>query len=165
MVFEDAYNVSSRRIFPWPEAVAEPGWGGGWVDVAPGETSTAHSHDENEMFFITDGSGLMRIGEETRRVTAGETVFIPPFQDHDLTNDTAGRLRFVTVWWGGAEAVAAERARWAAEFGITGAAAAADAGLSAGAAADAGPSAGGVADAGLSAGAGVPAGAGAEVAP
>ncbi|MFE6685073.1 cupin domain-containing protein [Streptomyces sp. NPDC057743] len=119
MVFEEAYNVSGRRIFPWNEAVKEPFWGGAWVDVAPGETSTAHSHDENEMFFITEGSGIMRIGEEKRRVNAGDTVFITPFKDHDLTNDGTTRIRFVTIWWGGSEAVAAERAKWAAEFGIS----------------------------------------------
>ena len=119
MVFEEAYNVSGRRIFPWNEAVKEPFWGGAWVDVAPGETSTAHSHDENEMFFITEGSGVMRIGDEKRRVNAGDTVFITPFKDHDLTNDGTTRIRFVTIWWGGSEAVAAERAKWAAGFGIS----------------------------------------------
>lgn len=118
MTFEAEYNVSGRRIFPWDGAVKEPSWGGAWVDVAPGDTSTAHSHDENEMFFITEGSGIMRIGEETRRVGAGDTVFITPFLDHDLTNDGDTRLRFVTIWWGGSDAVAAERAHWAAEFGI-----------------------------------------------
>ncbi|MEW2412140.1 cupin domain-containing protein [Streptomyces sp. NPDC046866] len=118
MVFEEAYNVSGRRIFPWPEAVEEPDWGGAWVDVAPGATSTPHDHDENEMFFIVEGSGVMRIGGETRRVRAGETVFITPHQDHDLTNDGEGRLRFVTIWWGGSEAVARDRAKWAAVFGI-----------------------------------------------
>ncbi|WP_327284140.1 MULTISPECIES: cupin domain-containing protein [unclassified Streptomyces] len=119
MVFEEPYNVSGRRIFPWPEAVEEPNWGGAWVDVAPGATSTPHDHDENEMFFIVEGSGVMRIGDETRRVRAGETVFITPFQDHDLTNDGDVRLRFVTIWWGGSDAVARDRAKWAAEFGIT----------------------------------------------
>lgn len=118
MVFEEPYNVSGRRIFPWPGAVEEPFWGGAWVDVAPGETSTAHNHDENEMFFITEGSGVMRIGAETRRVRAGETVFITPYQDHDLTNDGETRLRFVTIWWGGAEAIARERAKWASVFEI-----------------------------------------------
>ncbi|MCX2971528.1 MULTISPECIES: cupin domain-containing protein [Streptomyces] len=118
MTYEEAYNVSGRRIFPWPEAVEEPFWGGAWVDVAPGDTSTAHSHDEKEMFFITEGSGVLRIGEERRRVSAGDTVFITPFQDHDLTNDGTTRLRFVTIWWGGADAVAAERAKWAAELGV-----------------------------------------------
>ncbi len=119
MLFEEAYNVSGRRIFPWSEAVQEPFWGGAWVDVAPGVTSTAHAHDEKEMFFITEGSGVMRIGEEERRVNAGDTVFITPFIDHDLTNDGTTRLRFITIWWGGSEAVAAERAKWAAEFGIS----------------------------------------------
>ncbi|MBP0460433.1 cupin domain-containing protein [Streptomyces montanisoli] len=118
MLFEEEYNVAGRRIFPWKEAVAEPFWGGAWIDVAPGATSSAHSHDENEMFFITEGSGVMRIGTEERRVSAGDTVHITPFKDHDLTNDGPSRLRFITIWWGSAQAIAAERAYWAEEFGI-----------------------------------------------
>ncbi|MFF3323013.1 cupin domain-containing protein [Streptomyces sp. NPDC002889] len=118
MLFEEQYNVAGRRIFPWKEAVAEPFWGGAWIDVEPGATSTAHAHDENEMFFVTEGSGVMRIGDEKRRVSAGDTVFITPFKDHDLTNDGTTRLRFITIWWGSAEAIAAERAYWAEQFGI-----------------------------------------------
>lgn len=118
MTFEEAYNVSGRRIFPWDEAVKEPFWGGAWVDVAPGQTSTPHSHDENEMFFVVEGSGIMRQGDEKRRVSAGDTVFITPHLDHDLTNDGEGRLRFVSIWWNGTEAIARERAYWAARFGI-----------------------------------------------
>jgi mannose-6-phosphate isomerase-like protein (cupin superfamily) len=118
MEFEKQYNVAGRRIFPWAEAVPEPFWGGAWVDVAPGETSTAHSHDENEMFFIVEGTGIMRQGDEKRRVSAGDTVFITPDVDHDLTNDQDSRLRFITIWWGGAEAVAKERAYWAEKLGV-----------------------------------------------
>ncbi|MGW6564481.1 cupin domain-containing protein [Streptomyces sp. NPDC054975] len=118
MTFEEQFNVAGRRIFPWKEAVAEPFWGGAWIDVAPGATSTAHSHDENEIFFFTEGSGIIRIGDEKRRVSAGEAVFITNYEDHDVTNDTDSRLRFIAIWWGSAEAIAAERAYWAAQFGI-----------------------------------------------
>lgn len=120
MTFEKQYNVAGRRIFPWAEAVPEPFWGGAWIDVEPGETSAAHSHDENEMFFIVEGSGIMRQNDDKRRVSAGDTVFITPFADHDLTNDQSERLRFITIWWGGAEAVARERAHWAAKLGVRG---------------------------------------------
>ncbi len=117
MEFEAAYNVAGRRIFPFP-GVPEPAWGGAWVEVPPGETSTAHDHDENEMFFIVEGTGVMRIGDESRRVGPGDTVHIPPFSDHDLTNDTDGRLLFLSIWWGGAEAEAKERARFAIQLGV-----------------------------------------------
>ncbi len=116
MEFEAAYNVRGRRIFPFP-GVTEPAWGGAWVEVPEGETSTAHHHDENEMFFIVEGGGEMRIGDETRRVGPGDTIFIPRFAEHDLTNDSDSRLLFLTVWWGGAEADEKERARWAAVLG------------------------------------------------
>jgi oxalate decarboxylase/phosphoglucose isomerase-like protein (cupin superfamily) len=118
MEFEEQFNVAGRRIFPWPEAVKEPFWGGAWVDVAPGETSTAHSHDENEIFFITEGSGVIRQGEEKRRVSAGDTAYITPYLDHDLTNDQDTRLRFIAIWWGSAEAIAKERAYWAEQLGV-----------------------------------------------
>ncbi|OKK03482.1 MULTISPECIES: cupin domain-containing protein [unclassified Streptomyces] len=105
MVFEAEYNVAGRRLFPWP-GVPEPFWGGAWVSVPEGETSTSHNHDENEMFFIFEGTGVMRIGDEERRVSKGDTIFITPFKDHTLTNDTDKPLIFLTIWWGGAEAEA-----------------------------------------------------------
>lgn len=98
LVFEDAYNVWGKRLFPWP-GLPEPAFGTAWVVVKPGTTSTPHSHDETEMFFIVEGEGEMDIAGERRQVSAGDTVFIPPHRDHSLTNPGTDRLVFLTVFW------------------------------------------------------------------
>jgi mannose-6-phosphate isomerase-like protein (cupin superfamily) len=105
LVFEEQYNVWGKRLFPW-DGLEEPDWGGAWVVVDPGTTSAPHAHDENEMFFIVQGEGELRIDEERRRVAPGDTIFITPCGEHALTNDGDERLVFLTIWWGGAEAEA-----------------------------------------------------------
>jgi quercetin dioxygenase-like cupin family protein len=109
LVFEEEYNVRGKRLFPW-DGLDEPEWGGAWVVVDPGTTSTPHSHDENEMFFIVRGEGELRLDDETRRVGPGDTIFITPFGEHSLTNDGDDELVFLTIWWGGAEREAAAAA-------------------------------------------------------
>ncbi|MDQ3824064.1 MAG: cupin domain-containing protein [Actinomycetota bacterium] len=98
--FEEQYNVWGRRLFPW-DGVPEPEWGGAWVAVDPHTTSAPHDHDENELFFILEGRGSMRIDGEVRPVKPGDMVFIPPFHEHALTNEGDTRLLFLTIWWGG----------------------------------------------------------------
>jgi mannose-6-phosphate isomerase-like protein (cupin superfamily) len=100
LVAEPAYNTAAVRIFPWA-GVPEPAWGGAWVAVDPGETVTPHAHDEKEMFFIVEGTGVMRIGAEQREVGFGDTIFITPDVQHDLTNTGDSRLLFLGIWWDG----------------------------------------------------------------
>lgn len=99
---EPAYNTSAVRFFPW-EGVPTPAWGGAWVAVEPGQTVTTHSHDEKEVFFVVEGTGLMRVGAQEREVGFGDTIFITPCVHHDLTNTGAGRLLFISVWWDGCD--------------------------------------------------------------
>lgn len=100
---EPAYNTTAVRLFPWA-GVPEPAWGGAWVAVEPGETITPHSHDEKEMFLIVRGTGVMRLGEEKRQVGFGDTIFITPDIDHDLTNTGDEQLLFLGIWWDGSDA-------------------------------------------------------------
>jgi mannose-6-phosphate isomerase-like protein (cupin superfamily) len=95
---EPAYNTTAVRLFPW-SGVPEPSWGGAWVAVAPGETVSAHQHEEKEMFLVVEGTGVMRIGDDKREVGFGDTIFITPDVNHDLTNTGAGRLLFISIWW------------------------------------------------------------------
>lgn len=98
---EPAYNTVAKRFFPWAGMEAAE-WGGAWVKVLPGETSTAHSHEENETFFVVAGSGLLRHGAEEHRVGFGSSMYMQPGVEHSLTNDGDEDLIFVSVWWDGA---------------------------------------------------------------
>jgi len=100
---EPSYNVLAQRL-PRLDGAQEPYEGGAWVVVAPGTTMTEHVNPagESELFYVVEGSGLLRIdGEKDRTVKFGDTVFIPPHHGHSLVNTTDERLVFLSLWWGG----------------------------------------------------------------
>lgn len=64
--------------------------------LPPGATTAAHHHIRTEeIYYILEGEGLMRIGEETRRVGVGDAIAIPPGAVHQITNTGATVLKFL----------------------------------------------------------------------
>jgi mannose-6-phosphate isomerase-like protein (cupin superfamily) len=53
-----------------------------------------HIHTE-EIYFITQGKGRIRIGDETCEVTIGDAIAIPPGQKHKLWNTGNEPLRLL----------------------------------------------------------------------
>src|SRR4051812_31116653 len=96
--FENAYGILCRRGYPVFEA-ATP-FGATWCPGEPGGSTAPHPHPDGETFFILEGAGQMRIGDETQALAAGSVVFIPAFRDHVLTNgSTEAPLVFLSVYW------------------------------------------------------------------
>ncbi len=55
--------------------------------VAPGAATVAHLHrSSEELYLVTAGRGLLRIGEEEREVGPGDCAVIPPGEVHRLRN-------------------------------------------------------------------------------
>ncbi|HTZ43396.1 MAG TPA: cupin domain-containing protein [Jatrophihabitans sp.] len=106
---EPAYNAVAKRFFPW-DGIASRSWGGAWVKVLPGELLTPHNHDENEVFFVVQGSGLLTHGDEQHRVAFGSSMYMEPDTTHSLLNDGEEDLVFVSVWWDGEVALPSEPA-------------------------------------------------------
>ncbi len=70
--------------------------------VQPGKRSCPfHSHRaEEEMFFIVRGTGLLRYGEETRKIRAGDVVCCPvggPDTAHQIVNDSDAELAYLSI--------------------------------------------------------------------
>ncbi|HXF31701.1 MAG TPA: cupin domain-containing protein [Solirubrobacterales bacterium] len=64
--------------------------------VAPGGATIEHLHRRSEeLYLVTAGAGVLRVGEEERRVAAGDCVAIPPGAPHRLRND--GEVDLVVV--------------------------------------------------------------------
>jgi len=68
--------------------------------LVPGQThlstATAHRHDEaEEIFYIIKGVGDFQLGEKTYRVKSGDVVYIPPYEEHLLTNLGPEPLEFI----------------------------------------------------------------------
>jgi mannose-6-phosphate isomerase-like protein (cupin superfamily) len=56
--------------------------------VPPGAATIAHFHRRSEeIYLFTHGRGVMRLGDDERRVQAGDCVVIPPGVVHKLRAD------------------------------------------------------------------------------
>jgi len=61
-----------------------------------GGSTQEHYHPKaEEIYFITEGCGRMRIEGEEREVQAGDAIAIPPGQKHKLWNTGGGVLRLL----------------------------------------------------------------------
>jgi mannose-6-phosphate isomerase-like protein (cupin superfamily) len=61
--------------------------------IAPGAGTQEHYHSRTEeIYYITNGVGRLRIGEEIRDVRAGDAIAIPPGQRHKIWNSGSGVL-------------------------------------------------------------------------
>ena len=61
-----------------------------------GGSTTPHRHVRTEeIYYLLDGQGLIRVGEETRDVGPGDAVAIPPGALHQITNTGPNVLRFL----------------------------------------------------------------------
>jgi mannose-6-phosphate isomerase-like protein (cupin superfamily) len=64
--------------------------------LAPGQATTTHFHPlAEEIYFITRGSGVMLIGDETRSVGVGDAIAIPSGQTHKIWNEGNEDLVFL----------------------------------------------------------------------
>jgi uncharacterized cupin superfamily protein len=72
------------------------------TEIAPGKAAfPKHSHRVNEeMFFILEGTGELRLGDATHPVRAGDVIACPPGGPetaHQLVNTGGDELRFLAV--------------------------------------------------------------------
>src|SRR5688572_348241 len=64
--------------------------------VAPGASTTPHYHPlTEEIYYILEGSGQMRIGAELQPVGPGDAIAIPPGEIHTITNTGGMTLKFL----------------------------------------------------------------------
>ena len=55
-----------------------------------------HNQEQEEVYFVIEGTAEMCLGDERRTLTAGQAVYIPPRVFHQLTNigDTPCRMLY-----------------------------------------------------------------------
>ena len=64
--------------------------------LEPGGRTAAHFHRATEeIYYIFEGGGEMRIGDESRSVGPGDAIAIPPGMVHTIMNTGAVTLRFL----------------------------------------------------------------------
>ncbi|MCG3161451.1 MAG: hypothetical protein JMDDDDMK_02634 [Acidobacteria bacterium] len=66
--------------------------------LPPGASVTPHHHEViEEIYYIIEGEGVMKIDDEECEVGAGDAIYIPRFARHTLTNTGAGPMRLLLV--------------------------------------------------------------------
>ena len=64
--------------------------------LPPGGSTTPHYHPlTEEIYYLLEGTGRLRIGAETRDVGPGDAIAIPPGEVHTITNVGSGILKFL----------------------------------------------------------------------
>ncbi|HWB08834.1 MAG TPA: cupin domain-containing protein [Pirellulales bacterium] len=64
--------------------------------LLPGASTMPHFHPRTEeIYYVLEGSAMMRIGDEHREVGPGDAIAIPPGLEHQITNMGAVALKFL----------------------------------------------------------------------
>jgi mannose-6-phosphate isomerase-like protein (cupin superfamily) len=64
--------------------------------LSPGARTAPHHHIRTEeIYYIVEGQGMMRVGDESALVGVGDAIAIPPCQVHQITNTGNVVLRFL----------------------------------------------------------------------
>jgi len=64
--------------------------------LPPGGSTAPHHHPKTEeIYYILEGEGRMKIGGETKDVSVGDAIAIPPGAVHTITNTGPATLKFL----------------------------------------------------------------------
>jgi mannose-6-phosphate isomerase-like protein (cupin superfamily) len=66
--------------------------------VEAGQVTEAHVHRKSqEIYYVLEGRGTLRLGDEALSVSPGDAVLIPPGTPHNIQNTGAGELRILCI--------------------------------------------------------------------
>ena len=66
------------------------------IVLPPGKAAQKHYHPvAEESYYILAGRGRVTIDNETREVTAGDTIYIPANAVHEIENHTSGHENLI----------------------------------------------------------------------
>jgi mannose-6-phosphate isomerase-like protein (cupin superfamily) len=57
------------------------------VEIQPQGEQRIHQHIPEQIYYIFEGKGLMRVGDQAKEVGAGDCIFIPSDTPHGLKNN------------------------------------------------------------------------------
>ena len=70
----------------------------GYCIIYPGCRTNGHSHDDREeVYFVTRGKGIARVGDVEFEVAANDSFYLPPGEFHSMTNPYKEPLEHVWV--------------------------------------------------------------------
>ncbi len=95
-----AYNIFCKSAFALDDDHAHNPFALTACVIDPLSFTTHHQHDDQEIFLIKSGTGLMTIDNEEEEVSAGDSIFIPSNSTHSLKNlSPKSSLEFYSISW------------------------------------------------------------------
>ena len=66
--------------------------------MPPSSTSGIHAHLEaDEFFYVLDGIGNIRLGQDQHEISAGDMIFVPVGTDHRITSSQNNPLHVIFI--------------------------------------------------------------------
>ena len=70
----------------------------GFAEIAPGGELTLHYHSPDEIYVITNGTGILNKSGEEKEIKKGDVVFIASNTKHALKNEGKETLGFYWIF-------------------------------------------------------------------
>ncbi len=71
----------------------------GIMEVPPdGGVLEPHRHEQAEIYFVVEGTGILTIDGVAKPIAPGTAAFIPGDAEHSVRNDSSGGLRIFYVF-------------------------------------------------------------------
>jgi len=79
----DIYQTANLRPRErYLEFLRVPALSAGLYVLGAGDTDPQRPHGEDEIYYVTSGRGMIRVGTEDRPVEPGTIVYVPPRVEH-----------------------------------------------------------------------------------
>ncbi len=78
--------------------LAAKGFCMGQVTIFPGGQVPAHDHVQEEVYYVLQGEGEIEIEGVTEPIRAGEAVYVPSRETHNLRNPGKRDMTFIFVY-------------------------------------------------------------------
>ena len=65
--------------------------------LEPGKKSKLHKMSSSEIYYILEGSGMLKINEETYQLEKDDSVYVPPNSKQFVENTGSINLRFLCI--------------------------------------------------------------------
>lgn len=94
----DIYQIANLRPRErYLEFLRVPALSAGLYVLGAGDADPQRPHQEDEIYYVTSGRGVMRVGNEDRPVEPGSVVYVPPRVEHRFHSITE-ELRVLVVF-------------------------------------------------------------------
>jgi mannose-6-phosphate isomerase-like protein (cupin superfamily) len=94
----DIHQIANLRPRErYVEFLRVPALSAGLYVLGAGDTDPQRPHREDEIYYVTSGRGVIRVGTEDRPVEPGTIVYVPPRVEHRFHSITE-ELRVLVVF-------------------------------------------------------------------